>query len=832
MNPVGQGVVLDFPDREVQFEPIITRDLPMPAQSRRSLQLSTVAVALFSALLLPEPRAAAQSVNPQLLTAPWPATWIRHHVAPERDFGVYLFRRSFDLTAIPSRFVVHVSADQRYELFVNGTRVATGPARGDLDHWRFETVDVALQLKTGRNVFAAVVWNFGTLAPMAQISQETAFILQGDGDVEAVANTGRSWKTSVNPAISLLPIDRDAIFHEYFVGGPGEMVDASRYPWGWEDPAFDDHTWGQADPLTRGGPRGVRDTPSRWFLVPRAIPPMEESPDRLVKVVRHQGGDVPLGVLDGTAAWTIPPHSKVTAILDRTQLTTAYPEVITSGGKGASITLTYTEALVTPRTDGKKGDKGNRNDVSGKVASGLTDRFLTDGGRDRHFRPLWWRTFRYIQVVVETNDEALTISDIRAAFSAYPFQLKATFQSSDSTLRRIFDVGWRTARLDAHETYMDTPYWEQLQYIGDTRIQALVSLYASGDDRLVRNAIELFDESRIPDGLTQSRYPGALPQFIPPFSLFWIGMIHDHWWYTGDRTFAKLYLPGTRAVLQWFEARLAPSGLLGKLEWWNYVDWVDSFEYGEPPFDHGGESAILSLQFALALREAADLEAALGSAERAASYRLRASAIVTAVMKTCWDPGRQLLADTPSKRSFSQHANLLAVLADAVPPNTRRALMTKTLEDSSLTQTTYYFKFYLFRALQHAGLGDRYLDQLGPWKTMLELGLTTWAEKPEPTRSDSHAWSAHPTVDLLTIVAGIQPTEPGFRRVRIEPHLGVLSTLSASMPTPKGDVVVAYVRKGDTLTATITLPKAVTGTLAWKGRTLPLREGAQQVSMQ
>jgi hypothetical protein len=113
-----------------------------------------------------------------------------------------------------------------------------------------------------------------------------------------------------------------------------------------------------------------------------------------------------------------------------------------------------------------------------------------------------------VQVAIETAGEPLTVADIRASFSAYPFDRKARFEASDPTLQRIFDVGWHTARLCAHETYMDTPYWEQLQYIGDTRIQALVSMYLSGDDRLVRNAIELFDESRIPDGITQSRYPG------------------------------------------------------------------------------------------------------------------------------------------------------------------------------------------------------------------------------------------------------------------------------------------------------------------------------------
>jgi hypothetical protein len=347
----------------------------------------------------------------------------------------------------------------------------------------------------------------------------------------------------------------------------------------------------------------------------------------------------------------------------------------------------------------------------------------------------------------------------------------------------------------------------------------------------VRNAIELFDESRIPDGITQSRYPGDLPQFIPPFSLFWIGMLHDHWWYAGDRTFLKPYLPGARGVLEWFGARLAPSGLLGKLEWWNYADWVDSFEDGEPPTIDGGESAILSFQFALALREAADLEIAFGSPAQAAKYRATADKIVAAIIKSCWDSAKGLFADTPAKKTYSQHVNLLGVLADAVPAAGRRGLMTKVLDDASLTQTTYYFKFYLFRALEKAGMGDRFLEQLGPWRQMLDLGLTTWAETPEPTRSDSHAWSAHPSVNLLTIVAGVQPAVPGFERVLIRPHLGALTSVKATVATPRGDVSVAYEKPGQAVNAVVTLPKGVTGQLVWKGAALPLREGQQTLTL-
>ncbi len=104
---------------------------------------------------------------------------------------MFHFRKSFTLERVPASFVIHVSADNRYRLFVNGTSVSLGPARSDLDHWRFETVDIAPQLKPGRNVLAAVVWNFGIWSPMAQLSERTAFIVQGDTEQEQVVNTAR-----------------------------------------------------------------------------------------------------------------------------------------------------------------------------------------------------------------------------------------------------------------------------------------------------------------------------------------------------------------------------------------------------------------------------------------------------------------------------------------------------------------------------------------------------------------------------------------------------------------------------------------------------------------
>jgi hypothetical protein len=171
-------------------------------------------------------------------------------------------------------------------------------------------------------------------------------------------------------------------------------------------------------------------------------------------------------------------------------------------------------------------------------------------------------------------------------------------------------------------------------------------------------------------------------------------------------------------------------------------------------------------------------------------------------------------------------------LVDAVPTREQGALMRRVLEDRTLTQSTYYYSFYVLEALRKAGLGARYIEQLAPWQAMLAMGLTTTAESPEPTRSDSHAWSAHPNYGLLATVVGIRPASPGFRSVRIAPSLGPLRRAAGRMPHPLGDIDVRLERSGELgLRGEVTLPPGLVGVFEWNGRTLRLRPGRQEVGL-
>lgn len=764
-------------------------------------------------------------INPALKTGPWSASWIAWPDDSGNEFGVYHFRKTFELAEVPPDFVVHVSADNRYRLFVNGTPIAAGPARSDLFNWHFESIDLGPHLQSGKNTVAAVVWNFGRLRPMAQHSYRTAFLVQGDGDKERLVDTDTTWKVIRNAAYAPVPVDRASMGYPYIVVGPGEQLDGTGHPWGWETTSFDDAEWSRASSLRTAvrhwGPNYGEI--EGWRLTPRSIPMMESRETRFDRVARTTGAEFHPEFVLGADPIEVSAQTKATILLDHAVLTTAYPELVVSGGGGAHIKVTYAEALVD-----SSGEKGNRDVVEGKSINGLADMWLPDGGRSRIFRPLWFRTFRYVQIDVETADQPLTIDDVRAEFTAYPFEENGRFTSSDTALEPIWDAGWRTARLCAGETYYDCPYYEQLQYVGDTRIQALISLYVSGDDRLMRQAIEAFDHSRLPSGLTQSRYPSHDAQLIPPYSFFWIVMIHDYWMHRSDDNFVAARLNGIRGVIDWYENHLAENGLIGPTPWWNFVDW--SFPRGVPAGADEGGSSIVTLQYVYALDRAAELAHAFGRPTEGARYEMLADRLRTAVHDLCWDEDRRLIADTPAKQQFSQHANVMAVLVDAVPVDIQTDLMRRVLDDESLTPCSYYYRFYLDEAARKAGLARSYVDRLEPWHEMLDLGLTTFAENPEPTRSDAHAWSSSPNYQFLATICGVRPSSPGFGTVRIEPALGPLEWVRGTIPHPKGEITVAFERDDDgALSGRIELPEGVGGELIMDDQVRPLSSGRNEI---
>src|SRR4051794_19812519 len=162
--------------------------------------------------------------------------WITVPGASPTGYGIYYFRKGLELTSIPKTFPVYVSADNRYKLFVNEKLVSMGPARGDLAHWNYETVNLAPYLQTGRNIIAAQVWNEAELRAEGHLSSRTAFILQGATTEAQFVNTNESWKSIHDNGYAPIPV----LMQTYYVAGPGERINMATQQKNWEKVSLPD----------------------------------------------------------------------------------------------------------------------------------------------------------------------------------------------------------------------------------------------------------------------------------------------------------------------------------------------------------------------------------------------------------------------------------------------------------------------------------------------------------------------------------------------------------------------------------------------------------------
>jgi alpha-L-rhamnosidase len=786
-------------------------------------------VILSAACFLVIQSASSQSVSSPVLTGPWKAWWITVPGESTTGYGVYHFRKSIELDAKPSSFKIRVSADNRYKLYVNETLVSLGPARGDTYYWNYELVDIAPYLKAGKNTLAALVWNDGDYRPEYQMSIRTAFIIQGNTVNEEIVNTNTTWKCTRNNAYK--PITGIG-YDTYYVAGPGELVNMAESSKNWTAGNFDDNSWHNGVTIDHGNPKGTVNA-TGWMLQQSSLPQMELKPQRINLLRKADGIQVPPGFPATKSGFTVPANTTVTLLLDQTFLTNAFITLNFSRGKNAAIQMGYAEAMFTSLGGPEGMVKGNRDEVDGKIFAGRYDNIIADGTANQSFTTLAWRTFRYIQLKIQTKDEPLVIDDIYGTFNGYPFQLNAKLHAGDPEMQQILDIGWRTARLCAGETYYDCPYYEQLQYVGDTRIQALISYYNSGDDRLVKNAINLMDHSRIAEGPTLSRHPSYSPQIITTFSLWYIGMLHDYWMYRPDAAFVKNKLSGVRDVLAFFNKYQQADGSVKGTPYWTFVDWVNDkgWDFGQPPKSADGTSAMVDMQLLWAYEQAAAMEAKMGMPSFAVLYTQRATQLRATIQKKYWDAGKQLYADTEEKQLFSQHANTLAILSGMVTGAKATSISKKLETDTKLTQCTIYFKYYLHQALVKGGLGNDYMKWLDIWRQNIKTGLTTWAEISDlvHVRSDCHAWGASPNIEFYRTILGIDSDAPGFGKIKIEPHLGDIKKIDGEIPHPNGKIEVSYGFEKGKWNIDISLPKSTSGSLVWRGRNYILKSGANKL---
>ncbi len=762
-----------------------------------------------------------------------PAIWHPSPDVPRQEWVSVLFRRDFSLAKAAS-IRCHISASQRYELWLDGRRVSRGPSRSDPLRWGVRKVALG-KLSAGEHHLAVRVSHFGDDSGIGQMGGPAFFVLALQRGSDVILQTDDSWRCYHDRSSQPLRQRAWGGRGVYYVVGSGERIDPSQTPEGWSDARFDDSDWPVARKVTRHNADPWGNLHLGCKLRRDPLGEMEHRTDRFARVAEAPGDlrAEAVRLVAGDGSLTIPARRKVRLVLDRGELTNAYPVFTFSGGEKSTVRIVSAEAPYDPETF----EKGDRDVTEGKAILGHLDEIRPSGRSHETVTTRWFRSFRYVELTIRTKSKPLVIEDIACEFTGLPMKMPGKVRIGGGGAKeaeRFEEFSWRTARLCAHETFFDCPHYEQAQFPGDSRVQAIYQYLVCNDDTLARKAIDDFHASRLPDGLTQCRYPSRRLQLLPTFSLQWMGMLHDLLVYRGREEFLAEYLPAGREVLGWFLRRRREDGLLGRIEHAPFIDWTPDFAQGNAPQDSSGGSSLLTLLLAEACAWQGDLEEACdpggGEPRR---WRKLARGLRRVVMDRCWDRATRLLADTSSRETFSMHGQVQAVLSGAVKGPRAAALLRRALHDDTITQPgTMYYRYFVAKALRQAGLGERFFDLLPAWRRCLQgRGLTTWPESDRPTtRSDCHAWSVTVSLELRQTVLGIwpDPSAPACGKLRFSPALGDWPWARGTVCTPHGPVKVEVRRAKESpaLEATINSPVAVE---LPDGRTLPA--GSHEVTL-
>ena len=759
-------------------------------------------------------------------------------VEEEKNRYVY-FRKTFVFTKKVKKCLVHVSADGRYQLFVNGNFVGRGPARCSPEQQIVDPYDLASFLKPGKNVIAALVHSYGRNTSWYELPPWEAgrafgcggFFLQGVVQTTAetiLLDTDDSWCFC----------ESEAWQRDVPSGSLGfiEIYDTQKEPTAWRDLDFDATGWQTAEILRVRGRNTNADVVPFPMLVERDIPHLFEEIRLPAKVLTY--GDVK-NDRQTTDIVSRLENEKIDELkLCKIRNPSALCEekgttqIITTDDLSAGIVIDFGE-IVSGRIhfDLEAEEKGAvidftfgdrlQKDGRVKMFEGIpgfdpkyAHRYVSRKGR-QNWEQFEWFGFRYLQMTVRNCSKPLTLHTVAVNFTAYPVQQRGRFACSDELLNKLWLTGAKTVSLAMHDAYDDCPTREQRQWVGDGYVQMLVNFAAFGDTKLAAHFLRQIAGSQQPNGLVMMMAPGDFAQAkftnIPDFCLYWIMEICRYINYSGDSDILTELYPAVVKAIAWFEQYLNDEFLLTDVPHWVFIDWAE--------LDKSGQVAALNAQFVEALHAAADFSHTLDLHQQAENYDLLAQRITEAINNYFWDDTRDVYVDArkngvPSRR-VSQQTNA-AVMAFNIAPETRwqhifrsildenrlvltRAwdLETETIpfdEEKNVVMAQPFYCHHLHKAMNKAGLHEALLRNIRKWSCMLEDNHSTFWEtwKLHEISSKCHGWSATPTFDLSTYVLGVRPIQPGFTKFSVSPTPAGLDLARGVFPTPKGDILIEW----------------------------------------
>ena len=683
--------------------------------------------------------------------------WDSGEINP-RNYFLHV-RKNFSLNNSVKDAKAFISAYSFAELYINGKYVDRVPTNPDPEYQTYEEIDLTSYLKKGTNTIAALVYNAGE-GLHHRMDARGGFFFQAavtnkKGEITKI-NSDNSWRVA-----RAIAWDTDTKYRQNdHTIGMRERYDAKLAYEGWEQSSYIDSDWEQAKEI--------------------GVPPLE--PWNKIVVIKRER--LLYERIKPVKSWDVNGYK----VYDFGKEITAFPRfTVTANRVGVEMTLGTGERL---NSDSIPMMKDNVD---------YTDTYITKKGF-QSWQPLTWRGFRYLAIKENVD---VSIDDVSAEFRSFPVKREGSFTCSDKELNQIWEIGRWTMQICAQDTWMDTPWREQTQYIaGDARYNMHYSAYAFGSNIKLLHDYNIlsgaFSQRHSDEGAIRSRYPTGYhlgpttSTYIPDYQLEWILMLHEYYMYYQDAELVKQVYPNLKELLQYFEGYLSTErGLVGKVPGWVVLDHPDTY-----PMDVGGENTGMNCLYYGALNSAAWIaQNIMKDYGQAAEWEQKARTVKSSIQKYLWSEKDNAFKDGYESSRITQQTQVYALKYGLVPEG-KNALVVE-YSKSQGRSCEQSFSYWLLNTMFSEGEGQWALDYIRTnWSAQMKRDdfNGAWHEMWETWGTTSHAWCSGPTALLPEKVLGVKPTLPGWKQFEIQPCLYDLEWAEGVVPSVAGNISVKLKR--------------------------------------
>jgi len=215
-------------------------------------------------------------------------------------------------------------------------------------------------------------------------------------------------------------------------------------------------------------------------------------------------------------------------------------------------------------------------------------------------------------------------------------------------------------------------------------------------------------------------------------------------------------------------------------------------------------------------------------------FAAQALKIKTAFNENLLDKKRGAYFDGIGTDHASLHANMFPLTFGLVPEKSL-GKVSSFVQSRGMACSVYGSQF-LMDAVYDGNNADYGLELLSStsersWYNMIRVGSTisleAWDNKYKPNQDWNHAWGAAPANIIPRKLMGIEPLEPGFRKIRIKPQPASLEHAEIKCPTIRGEVLMSFKNKPQqSFSMNLTIPANTTADVY-----LPFWAKSQKVTM-